>query len=122
MRSLAGGGSPVVGACLSRKHRYYRCRSTSPTAAKGKTCNARYIRADYIEDVVWENIKKVLEHPEVIIAELKRQSDERSKLSLQEPDLNQEIINLGKRLRSYEKQERRLILLLRINRLLKTMF
>lgn len=106
-------GSPVVGACLSRKHRYYRCRSTSPTAAKGKTCNARYIRADYIEDVVWENVKKVLEHPEVIIAELKRQADERSKISLQEPDLNQEIANLGKHLRSYEKQERQLILLLR---------
>ena len=102
-----------MGACLSRKHRYYRCRSTSPTAAKRKTCNARYIRADYIEDVVWENIKKVLEHPEVIIAELKRQSDERSKLSFQEPDVNQEITNLGKRLRSYEKQERQLILLLR---------
>jgi site-specific DNA recombinase len=106
-------GSPVVGACLCRKHRYYRCRSTSPTATKGKTCNARYIRADYIEDVVWENVKKVLEHPEVIIAELKRQADERSKFSLQEPDLNQEITNLGKRLRSYEKQERQLILLLR---------
>lgn len=105
-------GSPVVGACLSRKHRYYRCRSTTPTAVEGKTCNARYIRADYIEEVVWKNVRDVLEHPEVIIAELKRQADEQSKLSLKESDLNRDISKLERRLRNYEKRERQLISLL----------
>ena len=105
-------GSPVVGACLSRKHRYYHCRSTSPTAVKGKTCNARYIRADYIEEVVWENVREVLENPEVIVAELKRQADEQSKQSLQESYSNKEIAKLERKIRNYEKQERQLISLL----------
>jgi len=106
-------GSPVVGSCLSRKHRYYRCRSTNPTAVAGKTCSARYIRADYLEEVVWKNVREVLEHPEVILAELKRQTDEQNKLCLQESDLNVEITRLERRLRDYVKQERQLIMLLR---------
>lgn len=105
-------GSRVVGACLSRKHRYYRCRSTSPTAVEGKTCNARYIRADYIEEIVWNNVRKALENPEVIVAELKRQADEQSKFSFQESDLNREITKLERGLRNYEKRERQLISLL----------
>ena len=105
-------GSPVVGACLSRKHRYYHCRSTSPTAVKGKTCNARYIRADYIEEAVWRNIREVLENPEAIVAEIKRQADEQSKQSLQESYSNKEIARLERKIRNYEKQERQLISLL----------
>jgi len=105
--------SPVVGACLSRKHRYYHCRSTSPTAVKGKTCNARYIRADYIEEVVWRNVREVLKNPEVIVAEIKRQADEQSKQPLQESDYKKGITKLERKLRNYEEQERQLISLLR---------
>jgi site-specific DNA recombinase len=83
-----------------------------PTAVAGKTCNARYIRADYIEEVVWKNVRDVLEHPEVIVAELKRQAEEQNKISLQESDLNREITKLERRLRNYEKRERQLISLL----------
>ncbi len=86
--------------------------STSPTAVKGKTCNARYIRADYIEDVVWKNVREVLENPEIIVAELKRQADEQSKQSLQESYSNKEIAKLERKIRNYEKQERQLISLL----------
>ncbi|MFC1846960.1 zinc ribbon domain-containing protein, partial [Chloroflexota bacterium] len=105
-------GSSVVGSCLSRKHRYYRCRSTRPTAVKGKTCDARYIRADYIEEVVWRNVREVLENPEVIIAEIKRQADNQVKQSLQKSDFKKRIARLEKKLRNYEKQERQLISLL----------
>ncbi|MFC1907445.1 recombinase family protein [Chloroflexota bacterium] len=105
-------GSPVVGSCLSRKHRYYHCRSTRPTAVQGKTCNARYIRADYIEEVVWSNVREVLENPEVIVEEIKRQADEQSKQSLQESYSNKEIARLERKIRNYEKQERQLISLL----------
>jgi site-specific DNA recombinase len=102
----AGCGSPVVGACLSRKHRYYRCRATSPTAVEGKTCDERYIRADHIEQIVWNNVKEILEHPEVIIAELKRQSNELRKSSTTESDLLEEIGKLRRKIRNYERQER----------------
>jgi len=80
---------------------------------KGKTCNGRYIRADYIEDVVWENVREVLEHPETIITELKRQAEEQSNLSNSKSDIDKDIKGLERRLRSYEKQERNLISLLR---------
>jgi hypothetical protein len=80
--------------------------ATSPTAVEGKTCDERYIRADHIEQIVWNNVKEILEHPEVIIAELKRQSNELRKSSTTESDLLKEIGKLRRKIRNYERQER----------------
>ncbi len=46
--------------------------------------NARYIRADYIEEAVWRIIREVLDNPEIVVAEIKRRVDEQNKQSLQE--------------------------------------
>jgi hypothetical protein len=54
----------------------------------------------------------VLEHPELVVAELKRQADEQ-RLLPQTTDIDSEISKLRKNLRTYEKQERKLIVLLR---------
>jgi len=105
--------SPLIGACLSRKYRYYRCRGAYETASRSAICNARYIKADYIETTVWDKIKDVLQHPEVLISELKRENEEKLKQSGDIHSLDKEITKLRRDLRNYEYQEKRLVKLFR---------
>jgi len=75
-------GSPLVGACLSKRYRYYKCRGTYPTASREKICNAKYIKADWLENAVWEKVKSVLSNPEVLLAEVgKRAEAEQNQVS-----------------------------------------
>lgn len=66
-------GAPIVGTCLNKTYRYYRCRSTWPTSIRPKSCNAPYIKADPLEQEVWRVVREVLLRPEVVIEELERQ-------------------------------------------------
>ena len=68
-------GSHVVGAQLNKRYRYYRCRATAPTSVKPASCHARYIRAEAVESIVWEKVNQVLDHPEIVIQEIRRQSE-----------------------------------------------
>ena len=101
-------GSPLVGSCLRGKYRYYHCRGTWPTASRGKICGARYIQAEWIEGVVWEKVKSVLCYPEVLLAEIGKQTEaEQTKVS--DGMIDQEIKALNRKLKQYAGQERRLI-------------
>lgn len=68
-------GGHVVGAQLNKRYRYYRCRATTPTTVKPASCNARYIRAEAVESIVWDKVNQVLDHPEIILEELRQQSE-----------------------------------------------
>ena len=96
-------GSPVVGACLSRNLRYYRCRATFPTATGPATCDARYIRADRLESLTWDMVVTVLQKPEVLFAEL------RHHLETGEGDLGEEMSRLRRDIADLKKQQRRLL-------------
>lgn len=101
-------GSPLVGSCLSKRYRYYKCRGTYHTASRDKICDARYIKADWLEEAVWEKVKSVLEHPEVLLAEVKKQLDsERDKAA--SGNIEQEIKDLNRKLKKYDSQERRIM-------------
>lgn len=107
-------GSPLVGGCLKGKYRYYHCRGTYPTASRQKICNARYIKAEWLEAAVWENVKNVLSKPELLIAEIgKRVDAEQSQIS--SGTLEQEIRDLTRKMKGYAGQERRLMNVLRLN-------
>lgn len=107
-------GSPVVGSCLNRKHRYYRCRATRSTATNSATCSAHYIRADYLENVVWGKVKEVLEKPELILAELRRHiEDEEESQSQGHSSVDKAIEKLRRKVHGYDSQEKRLVHLLR---------
>ncbi len=107
-------GSPLVGACLSKRYRYYHCRGTYETACRKKICNARYINADWLEKVVWEKVKSVLSYPEVLLAEVKKQTEEeQSKVSI--CTLEKEIRLLTRKMKGYAGQERRLMNVLRLD-------
>ena len=106
-------GSPLVGACLSKRYRYYKCRGTYPTASREKICDARYIKADWLENVVWEKVKSVLRNPEILLSELRKQTEaEQSQVSA--GNIEQEIRSLTRKMKGYAGQERRLMNVLRL--------
>lgn len=95
-------GAPAVGTCLNHVYRYYRCRSTWPTATRPKTCNAPYIDADRLEEAVWNTVREILQKPDIVIAEIKRQQDESS-------FIEEEMARVRASIRRLADQERRLI-------------
>lgn len=101
-------GSPLVGTCLRRRYRYYRCRATWPTASKSKTCNALYIRADALENLVWDKVRQVLGNPQVVLAEVRRRKQESGP-----SPLDSEIARKRRQIEQSKKAEQRLIQLLR---------
>jgi site-specific DNA recombinase len=100
-------GSPLVGHCLSGDYRYYHCSGAHNTPSRKKTCNARYIKADWLDSVVWEKVKSVLANPELLLNEIRKQT-EVEQLQVSAGTLDQEIKTLNRKIKGYEGQERRL--------------
>jgi len=101
-------GSPLVGSCLRGNYRYYHCRGTYDTASNKRTCNARYIRADWLEEVVWDKVKSVLSHPELLLEEVRKQAGANQE-ELSSGTIDREIAALKRKMKKYPAQERRLI-------------
>ena len=96
-------GSPIVGACLNKKYRYYRCRGTVPTASRPAICNARYIRADAFEEFVWSRISEIVLDPAVLVAEL------RQHFGTGDGDTGREMAKLRREIRDLKSQQMRLL-------------
>jgi len=106
-------GKPLVGHYLRSNHRYYHCRGVYSTASHKKTCNARYIKADWLENVVWEKVKSILSQPELLLTEVRKQTEiEQSIVSVE--TLEKEIRSLTRKMKGYIGQERRLMNVLRM--------
>jgi site-specific DNA recombinase len=101
-------GTPIVGSCLRGNYRYYHCRGTYPTASREKICNAHYIQAGWLEDVVWGEVKSVLSKPEVLLAEMRNQTDV-EKAQVSDGTIDQEIKVMNRKMKQYAGQERRLM-------------
>jgi len=101
-------GTPLVGTCLSHRYRYYRCRGTYPTAIRPQICHAGYIKADILEEVVWGQVRQVLENPEIILAEVQKRKQTTNLASLRD-----EITQKRRQVQNYQNEERRLITLYR---------
>ncbi|MBN2404936.1 MAG: zinc ribbon domain-containing protein, partial [Coriobacteriia bacterium] len=101
-------GSPLVGSCLRGEYRYYHCRGTYDLGKGTSGCKARYIRAAWLEEVVWEEVKRVLSQPELLLAEVRAQV-ETGQEELSTGDLDREIATLKRKLKKYPAQERRLV-------------
>jgi len=106
-------GSPVVGTCLNKRYRYYRCRATRPTASVPATCDARYVRAGPLEESVWARVREVLQDPDIILRELRRLAEAQSGEAGGAEYLDKEIAKVERRLKGYEAQRRRLVSLFR---------
>jgi len=106
-------GSPLVGACLKKRYRYYKCRGTYPTASRNKICDVKYIKADWLENVVWEKVKSILSNPEVLLAEVRKQT-EAEKAQVSTGNIEQEMRLLTRKIKGYAGQERLLMSALRL--------
>ena len=95
-------GAPIVGTCLNKTYRYYRCRSTWPTSTRPRTCDASYIKADLLELEVWKAVTEVLQQPEVVAEELESQQ---GGVQL----LEEEMARVGVSIHRLTDQEKRLI-------------
>lgn len=107
-------GSPLIGSCLGQKYRYYHCRATYPTSVSKPTCHAGYIRADGIEEVVWSEVRKVVENPSVILTQLKRKAKKPSSRNIEK-----EIADARKKLDTLTSRENKLISLFEVDSITK---
>lgn len=105
--------SPLVGSCLRGGYRYYHCRGTYPTATRERICSAHYIRAGQLEEIVWQKVREVLENPQVIAAELRRQAEAYRTSGGCDLPIDKEIATLRRKVRGYDSQKSRLIKLFR---------
>lgn len=98
-RSMRGHGS------LKRKQRYYHCWATHKSHRHEieNPCDAHMVRADELEDMVWNQVKALLLDPTVLIAAIEqRQSSAGS-------HLEDELANIQQAISTLDGQERRLL-------------
>jgi site-specific DNA recombinase len=97
-------GKPLVGHCLTKKYRYYQCNSARPYENHGKKCNALFIRANDLENLVWTKVREVLSNPEMVLKQLSNTNDDN-----RTDNLEAEIQILEKNLRNYVERRRNLL-------------
>ena len=91
-------GGPVVGSSIMRGKRHYRCTETKKTETMPASCKAGYIRADDLEQMVWDLVTEAIRSPEVLASEIRRHvetgtgnlEEERAKLRREIQDLKAE--------------------------------
>jgi len=96
-------GSSMSGSLMNRKWRYYYCRKTLPEYAIPHKCEARYVRADSLEQEVWLRLRDVLKNPKLVLAELRRRREQAV------PFLAKDIMRIQCELESCRNQQRRLV-------------
>jgi site-specific DNA recombinase len=95
------GMTPLVG----RKYRYYRCGSWYNKMAPERRCPGT-IRADVAEREVWQVVMQILEHPDVVQAEVAKQQ---ATIETQIVALDAELTDVNARLARIEQDDRRLV-------------
>jgi len=104
-------GSPIGGTTLNGKYRYYQCRGAKPTATRDKICDAGYIRANDLENSVWNKILEMASSPLTLLSFLtdvgvmdRMQSQQDNLLPL----MDKQIRQLRRKLKIYPAKERSL--------------
>lgn len=103
-------GNFLVGTCLNRRWKYYHCSRTYRTSVRTATCKARYIRANEVEEIVWRKARDIIEHPKILLTELKRRIDaQKNGKSGNDAKEAKEIADINRRMKDYDSREKRLI-------------
>ena len=98
----------MTGTTLSRKYRYYQCTHARKMAGRPSTCDAKYVRAEPLEGNVWDAVKQTLEHPEVVITEVRRRQADLM------PYAEDSLKRVNRELSTLAQEERRMLKLFRI--------
>ena len=80
LRSLVSCGccqATCTGVTRNQKYRYYRCRQKGEVKRlrEGKSCSARYTPAQQLEELVWNDLCNILQHPKIIAHAMERLRD-----------------------------------------------
>ena len=104
-------GSPICGTTLNSKYRYYQCIGARPTTTRGKICDARYIKANDLENSVWNKVIQMLLSPLTLLSLLtdaghadRKQPQQGNPLRL----MDKQIQQLRRKLKTYPAKERKL--------------
>jgi site-specific DNA recombinase len=100
-------GLVKCGNCLSsyygnpcHEERYYRCSAKD----NRKQCNAKLIRADKLENVVWNLLYETIKNPKLIIEQLNQLKEQQEK-----NDTTKEIESIERELINLQAQEKKLL-------------
>ena len=116
LRGLVGCGTCGVGTNCHKMqgrngtwHRYYYCRNHDPIRAGGedRRCPERNIRADALDQFVFDQIRTVLIHPDLLVA-----GEQAVAVSTPIPDdelLTAELARLDRKIDAAEAERRRLV-------------
>jgi site-specific DNA recombinase len=101
-------GSRLTGTLMAHKYRYYSCSGTKPTALRKSICNAKYIKADWLEQITFEAVSEAMQHREVVIASIKKQI-EQIKGNQGENDIDRTIIRLNNKIKGYDGRRKKIM-------------
>jgi len=62
-----------------RKLYYYRCLGSNNRDGRGRKCNCRPVRQDYLDELVWQKILELLQNPTLIQREIDKRIQETKK-------------------------------------------
>lgn len=103
-----------MGGTRRKPIRYYGCRARFSNRAKdtGEYCRTPYIRADFLEQLVWSKIAEIIYDPELVISYLEKQysASRREELEQELAYLNEQLEDMiGQKLRWREAYLREVI-------------
>jgi site-specific DNA recombinase len=101
-----GCGARMTGYAQEPHLFYYRCRATHSLPSKPRTCTARGVRAEGLEERVWNQIKQVLRDPTVVLRELESQTQA-------DVAIENDIADAGTQLNRLAQEQQRLVRLYR---------
>ena len=85
-----------------RQIKYYRCLGSDRYRhLRGPACSCRPIRQDYLDDLVWQEVLRLLRTPQLIQAELERRRTESlnsSAVQQRQGQVNRELTRLGQQM------------------------
>jgi len=90
---------------VDRVTRYYRCPGRQRITAPVNPCLNKNWSADKLEALVWKEIERVLDNPELIISAIEQQRDNANNLSILEPELQQ----VEKQLKALDREQKQLL-------------
>ena len=85
--------------------RRYRCSGKLRMVEPINRCSNRSWKAANLEDLVWQNIERVLDKPELIIAEIEKQRQDASQLGIFEAELQQ----VERQLKALDREQEQLL-------------
>ncbi|MGD1039545.1 MAG: recombinase family protein [Dehalococcoidales bacterium] len=105
-------GRKFFGVCTYHGHgqeriiaRRYRCTGKLRNVQPINLCNNPSRKADNLERLVWSELEKVLNNPEIIITEFEKQKDDAGHMDILENELKQ----LENELKTAEREQHRLL-------------